>query len=213
MSRQNLYLTLINTLIGIGMSLLLKGNILVFVLAFIIVGTILFIERKWLNEKIFRNKKSWAVAGYATVAVFMIVSLVFITKPSRETSAIVKTVHGFLDQVKIGDYKNAYAKLAMVSQQTYFINDFINDHNNNHIKIQDYRIDEVAFNKFDDHKAVAIVSSPFLIYGQETLPIEMAKEEDGWRIVFSKAIVQNRPISSKKKSSGGAISGFFKKLF
>ena len=212
MNKQNLYITLVNTVLGIGFSLLLKGNILVFVLAFIVVGTILFIERKWLNEKIFRNKKSWAVAGYATIAALMIVSLIVITKPSRETSAIVKTVHGFLDQVKMGDYKNAYEELALISHKTYTLNDFISDHTNNHIKIQDYRIDEVAFNKFDDHKAVAIVSSPFLIYGQDTLPIEMSKEENGWRIVFSKAIVQNRTVTPKKKSNG-AISGFFKKLF
>ncbi len=74
MNKQNLYVSLVNTLIGLSFSLLLKGNVLIFVLAFIVLSTILFIERQWLYERVFRKKKWFAAAGYGAVALIIIVT-------------------------------------------------------------------------------------------------------------------------------------------
>ena len=73
----------------------------------------------------------------------------------------------------------------------------------NRIKIQNFRIDEVIFNKYDKKEAVAVVSSPFTLYGRETLNLEMIKEEEGWRIVFSGAIFHpNAPGQGKVRRRG-----------
>jgi hypothetical protein len=203
-----------NIFIGMGVAFLLKGSILAVALIVILIGTIIFIERKWLYENVFRRKKRYAVAGYSSLAALMMVFLILITSPSRDTSHIIKLVNGFLQNVTSGDYRSAYEKLSEVSKKAYSLNDFVNDHVNNHIKVQNFRIDKVIFNEYDKRKAVAVVSSPFTLYGRETLRLELSKEEDGWRIVFSRTIFPpNAPGQGKSKGNVGSITTFFKKLF
>ena len=97
MKKETLYITLINIFIGMGVSFLLKGNILAVVLIIIAIGTIIFIERKWVYENVFRRKKRYAAAGYSFLAALMMVFLTLITLPSRDTSHIIKLVNGFLE--------------------------------------------------------------------------------------------------------------------
>ncbi len=213
MKKENLYITLINIFIGMGVSFLLKGSILAVVLIVIAIGTIIFIERKWINESIFRRKKRYAVVGYSSLAALMLVFIFLITSPSRDTSHIIKLVNGFLQNVTSGDYRGAYEKLSEESKKAYALNDFVNDHVENRINVQNFRIDEVVFNEYDKRKAVVVVSSPFTLYGRETLNLEMIKEEEGWRIVFSRTIFHpNAPGQGKSKKSGDSITNFFKKL-
>ncbi len=223
MNKQNLYVSLINTLIGISFSLLLKGNVLICVLAFIVLITIMFIERQWLYETIFRRKKWIALASYGAVALTMLITLIVFTKSSRATSVIVKNVNAYFADIKIGDYQAAYDLLSDVSKKSYPLSEFVDAHSGNRMKIQDFRVDDVTFNRYDDKKAVVTISSPFLIYGQDTLPLEVLNEDGTWRIVLSKSIVGNRIVSkestgkeySAKKESkkGGKVSTFFKKIF
>ena len=197
-----------------GVSFLLKGSILAVVLIIIAIGTIIFIERKWIYENVFRRKRLYAVTGYSFLATFMLVFLFLITSPSRDTSHIVKLVNGFLQNVTSGDYRDAYKQLSDVSKKAYTLNDFANDHVEKRIKVQNFRIDEVIFNEYDKRKAVVVVASPFMLYSRETLNMEMIKEEEGWRIVFSRTIF--RPKASgqvKSKEKGSYITNFFKKLF
>ena len=198
-----------------GASLLLKDyTILAFILSFLVVGTIIFIERKWIDERIFGKRKWPAIAAYSALAVIFMAGLLFITKPSRETSLILTSVHAFLDDIKVRDYRGAYGQLSGASKKTYALNDFIRDHSNNGMKVEDFTIDQVIFNKYDDKKAVAVISSPFLLYGHETLNLEMIKEDKEWRVVFSrKTVVGKGPVSSQSRKKDGAISKFFKKLF
>ncbi|MCX5806759.1 MAG: hypothetical protein NT010_11980 [Proteobacteria bacterium] len=214
MKKENLYITLINIFIGMGVSFLLKGSILAVVLIVIAIGTIIFIERKWIYENIFRSKKRYAVMGYSFLAALMLTFLFLITTPSRDTSHIIKLVNGFLEDVTAGDYRGAYEQLSKVSKKAYTLNDFANDHVENRIKVQNFRIDEVIFNKYDKKKAVTVVSSPFTLYDRETLNLEMIKEEEGWRIVFSRTIFHPNAYSQgKSKKKGGLITNFFEKLF
>jgi hypothetical protein len=213
LNKQSIYITLINTFIGMGASLLLKDNILlVFVLSFLVIGTIIFIERKWFNEKICREKIWYVRAGYFALAVFFIIGLFFITKPSHKTSLILTSVRIFLDDIKARDYPGAYEQLSSASKHNYSLSDFTNDHSNNRTEVQDFTIDQVIFNKYDDNKAV--ISSPFLLYGHETLNLETIKEDKGWRVVFSrKTLVGKASDSSKSSRKDGVITNLFKKLF
>jgi 4-amino-4-deoxy-L-arabinose transferase-like glycosyltransferase len=214
MRKENLYITLINIFIAMGVSFLLKGSILAVVLIVIMIGTIIFIERKWIYENVFRGKKQYAVAGYSFLAALMLVFLFLITSSSRDTSRIINLVNGFFQDVTAGDYRGAYEQLSEVSKKAYTLNDFANDHAENHIKIQNFRIDEVIFNKYNKREAVAVVSSPFTLYGRETLNLEMIKEEEGWRIVFSGTIFHpNTPGHRKSKNKEGLVTNFFKKVF
>lgn len=214
MNKQSIYITLINTFIGMGASLLLKDNtLLVFILSFLVIGTIIFIERKWINERIFRERKWYAIAAYSALAVTFIVGLLFVSKPSRETSLILTSVHVFLNDIKVRDYRGAYEQLSSASKKSYPLNDFIKDHSNNGIKVRDFTIDQVIFNKYDDKKAIAVISSPFLLYGHETLNLEMIKEDSEWHVVFSrKTAVGKASVSSKSRKKDGVITNFFKKL-
>ncbi|MEI6155154.1 MAG: hypothetical protein WCQ90_13830, partial [Deltaproteobacteria bacterium] len=128
MKKETLYITLINIFIGMGVSFLLKGSILAVVLIIIAIGTIIFIERKWIYENVFRRKKRYAVAGYSFLAALMLVLLSLITSPSRDTSHIIKLVNGFLQDVTAGDYRGAYEQLSEVSKKAYTLKDFANDH-------------------------------------------------------------------------------------
>jgi hypothetical protein len=212
MKKENLYVTLINIFIAMGVSFLLKGSILAIVLIVIMIGTIIFVERKWIYENVFRRKKQYAVAGYSFLTALMLVFLFFVTSPSRDTSHIIELVNGFFQHVTAGDYPGAYEQLSEVSKKAYTLNDFANDHAENRIKVQNFRVDEVIFNKYDKRGAVAVVSSPFTLYGRETLNLETVKEEDGWRIVFSRTIFHTNTTGQKKKK-GGIVTNFFKKLF
>ncbi len=140
----------------------------------------------------------------------------------RDTSVIVKNVNAYFAEIKAGDYKDAYEQLSSVSKKVYPLNEFVAAHSGNRMKVQDIRVDDVVFNRYDNKKAVVTISSPFLIYGQDTLPLEVLREEDGWRIVLSKSIVENRTprsggagreTANKDGKKGGAVSGFFKKIF
>jgi hypothetical protein len=48
-----------------SVSFLLKGSILAVILIVIVIGTIIFIERKWIYKNVFRSKKRHAVVGYS----------------------------------------------------------------------------------------------------------------------------------------------------
>jgi hypothetical protein len=214
LNKESIYIALINTFIGIGASLLLKNNALAFILSFLVIGTIIFIERKWINERIFRERKWCTIAAYSALAVTFMVGLFFITKPSRETSLILTSVHAFLNDIKVHDYRGAYEQLSSASKKSYPLNDFTKDHSNNGIKIQDFTIDQVIFNKYDDKKAVAVISSPFLLYGHKTLNLEIIKEDKEWRVVFKRnTIVRKASVSTKNRKKDGVITSFFKKLF
>jgi hypothetical protein len=218
MKKEALYITLINIFIGMGVTFLLKGSILAVVLIVIVMGTIIFIERKWIYENVFRRNRRYAMAGYFVLVALMMFFLFLITSPSRDTSHVVKLVNGFFQDVTAGDYRNAYGQLSAVSKATYTLNDFTNDHVENGIKIQNYRIDEVIFNPYDKRKVVAVVSSPFTLYGRETLNLEVVKEDKGWRIAFSRTIFHsNVPDQAKdkgkSKKKGDLVTNFFKRLF
>ena len=214
MKKENLYVALINTLLGMGVVSLLQGSILAYALAVILVGTIIFIERTWLYENVFRRKKWYAIAGYSVLAASMLVFLFFITATSRNTSLIVKQVNGFLHNLTVGDYRDAYEQLSEVSKKAYTLNDFTDDHKEKRIKFQNFIIHEVIFNKYDKGQAVAAVSSPFLLYGHETLNLDMIKEKGEWRIDFSRNMVNpNAPSAGRNKRNGGLITNFFNKLF
>ena len=214
MKKENLYITIINIFIGMGVSFLLKGSVLAIVLIVIMIGTIIFIEQKWIYQNVFKGKKHYAAAGYSILAAMILACLFLMTSPSRDTSHIIKLVDGFLQDVTAGDYRSAYGQLSEASKEVYTLNDFANDHVKNNVKVQNFRIDEVIFNKYDKRKAVAVVSSPFTLYGRETLNQEMIKEEGGWRIVFSRTIFHpNAPGGGKSNKRTGSITNFFKKLF
>jgi hypothetical protein len=213
LKKENLYVALINTLIGMGVTSLLHGSVLAYALIIILVGTIIFIERKWIYEKVFRSKKWYAVAGYSVLAAVMLIFLFVITASSRDTSLIVKRVNGFLQNVTAGDYGSAYKQLSEVSRRSYALKDFANDHKENRIKFQNFIIHEVIFNKYDERQAEVIVSSPFLLYGRETLNLEMIREQGEWRIVFSRTIVDPNAPGRGKSKKEGLITNFFNKLF
>ena len=197
-----------------GVAFLLKGSILDVILIVIAIGTIIFIERKWIYENVFRRKKLYAMTGYSFLALLMLAFLFLITLPSRDTSHIVKLVNGFLQNVTVGDYRSAYEQLSEVSKKAYTVKDFVNDHVENRIKVQNFRIDKVIFNEYDKSKAVVVLSSPFTLYGRETLNLEMIKEEKVWRIVFSRTIFYNSATDQRKGiKKGGYITNFFKKFF
>ena len=210
MNKQSIYVTLVNVLLGVLASFLLKATALTCVLAVIVVVTIAFIERKWLYEKIFRNNKWYAVAGYSFIAVVIITGSFFITQPDRDTSQIIKTANAFLNEIKSGDYEKAWNKLSSISKSSYPLKDFVRDHSNHQVKINDFRIDDVIFNKYDKSKVVAVVSSPFSLYGQNTLQLEMIKEENGWRLVFSKEIFEK---AYPRKKKDGILTGLIRKIF
>jgi hypothetical protein len=214
MKKENLYVTIINIFIGMGVSFLLKGSILAVVLIVIMIGTIIFIERKWIYQNVFGRKKQYAAAGYSFLAALMLAFLFLITSPSRDISHIIKLADGFLQDVTSGNYRGAYGQLSEESKKAYTLNDFTNDHVENSIKIENFRIDEVIFNKYDKRKAVAVVSSPFTLYGRETLNQEMIKEGGEWRIVFSRTIFHVNALAiGKSGRKADSITNFFKRLF
>jgi predicted PurR-regulated permease PerM len=207
---------MINSFIGIAASLLLKDNAVVaWVIGGLVISTVLYIERAWLQEHIFRNRRSSALIAYSILTAVFLTGLFMATEPMRKTSAIIESTSTFLNGIKSGDYKDSYARLSHSSQQGYKLADFIEDHSKNQIKIKDFTIDQVTFNKFDSKKALATISSPFTLYGHETLNLELIKETGEWRVVFSRNIVVTGKSSSSGKTNkkGGAITNFLNSLF
>lgn len=197
-----------------GLTSLLKGSILAYALIVILIVTIIFIERAWIFENVFRGNKRYAAAVYFLLATIMLVVLFFITAPNRDTSTIVKRINVFMQNVTAGEYQGAYEQLSETSKKTYTLKDFADDHKEKQIKFQNFIIHEVIFNKYDNSQAVATLSSPFLLYGRETLNLEMIKEGGEWRIVFSRTIIQpNIPSRGASKKNGGLITNFLNKLF
>jgi hypothetical protein len=217
LNKGSIYITLTNTFIGISASFLLHSStVIAFVVSFLTIGTILFIERKWVNEKIFRQKKWCAIAAYSFLAVLLIVGLFFLTKPNREMSLVLKNVHIYLNDIKAGDYRGAYEQLSSTSKESYPLDYFIKYHSSNNIKIQDFTIDQAMFNQYDNKKAEVVVKSPFLLYGREKLDLEMIKEGKKWCVVINRMVIPDKTsvatkIGNSKKS--GVITSFFKKLF
>jgi hypothetical protein len=224
MNKQNLYVALVNAVAGVAISLLLKGNLLIYGLAFIAILTILLIERRWIYEKVFRGKFWWTVTGYAVVFLAMIGAFYLINRANRDISLIIKATHDFVEHLKPGEYDKAYALLSDISKKSYPMDSFIKDNERSSVKIEDFRIDGVELNEFDKKKAVVKVSSPFLIYGQSSMSFESVKEDDGWRLVFTPSIIQQKGLqanqatdgsthpSPKRRSSGG-IGGALRSLF
>lgn len=216
MNKQSLYVTITNTFIGLSASLLLKDNALVtWVIAGLVIATILYIERAWLTEHLFSNKSSYTYSAYAVLAVIFLVGLFFATEPMRKTTAIIASTTSFLNGVKTGDYKNAYQNISHTSQQDYSLDDFTADHANGCAKIKDFTIEQVTFNRFDSNKALAVVTSPFKIYGHEILSLELVKEEGAWRVVISRKIVatEKSDQAPKAKKKVGALSKLFNSIF
>lgn len=217
MNKQALYLTIINTLFGLGITLFLKDNAVVaWLIISMIVVTIIFIERSWLNEHLFRNRLIVKYGSYTALGAAFLIGLYVTTEPMRKTSAIVASTTAYLTSVKSGDYPSAYAQLSHTSRQEYPLPDFTADHGNGVSKLHDFTIEQVTFNKFDPNKASAVISSPFKIYGQETLTLELVREYSEWRIALSrKKVATDKPVlpPPKVKKKGGVISNFFNALF
>jgi len=214
LKKENIYVALINTLLGMGVASLLRGSVLAYALIVILIGTIIFIERKWIYENVFHRKKQYAAVGYSILAAIMLFTLFFITAASRDTSLIVKRVNGFLQMVTATDYRGAYEQLSEVSKKVYALHDFANDHKEKRIKFQNFIIHDVVFNKYDKRQAVAMVSSPFMLYGHETLNLEIIKEGGEWRIDFSRSIVNPNALGrGKNRKNEGLITNFLDKVF
>ena len=222
MTRQNLYVAVFNAFLGVVFSLLLKGNLLIYVLTFIMVGTIVFIEHKWIYEKVFRKRKWPAIVGYVIFVIVMAGFIVLITRPNRDVSMIVNNVHAYFDHLKPGEYPKSYDMLSDLSRKNYSLSDFIIDHDKARVEIRDFRIDEVTLNDFDKKKALVRISSPFSLYGQTSLSLELVKDDDGWRLVFSPSMVRNKNTASADEENGkslrkrpreGKVGHFFRSLF
>jgi hypothetical protein len=212
-NKGSIYITIANTFVGISASFLLNNStVIAFVLSVLAVGTVLGIERKWLNEKIFRQNKWCEIATYSCLAVILIVGLFLLTKPNREMSQILKTVHVYLNDIKAGDYRGAYGQLSSTSKKNYPFDHFIKYHSNKGVKIQDFTVDKVAFNQYDDRKAEVVVTSPFLLYGREKLDLEMIKENEKWCVVVSRTTISDK-TSAANSGNSKKSGGFFSRLF
>ena len=99
MDKQNLYLALINAVFGVGISMLLNGNLLIYGLAFVVILTILLIERRRIYENIFRRKLGWTLAGYATVVVAMIGVMSFVNRSNWDKASIIETTQDFVEHL------------------------------------------------------------------------------------------------------------------
>jgi len=138
---------------------------------------------------------------------------VFVTKPNREISLILKSVHVYLNDIKAGDYRGAYEQLSSASKKNYPLDHFIRYHSNKGIKIQDFTVDKVMFNQYDDRKAEVVVASPFLLYGREKLDLEMIKEDKKWCIVVSRTTISDKTSAAANTGNSKKSGGFFRRLF
>jgi len=213
MNKQSFYVTIFNTFIGVITSFFIKDDGLVaWLIGSLVVGTIVYVERSWINEHIFRFKKKFAIAGCIFLITVFLVGLYFSTELIRKTSAVIESTSVFLNGIKTGDFGASYFRMSIASQDSYPIILFLADHEKGRVSIQDFTIEQVTFNQFDKTKAMAIVSSPFKIYGRETLNLELVKEEGQWRVVFSRStLIANKsaPIKPKKKSQPSIFKALF----
>jgi hypothetical protein len=214
LNKGSIYITIANTFVGISASFLLNNSaVIAFVLSVLAVGTVLGIERKWLIEKIFRHNKWFEIGVYSFLAVILIVGLFLLTKPDREMSQILKTVHVYLNDIKAHDYRGAYGQLSSASKKNYPLDHFIRYHSNKGIKIQDFTIDKIMFNKYDDRKAEVVITSPFLLYGREKLDLEMIKEGNKWCVVVSRTTISDKTPADANIGNSKKSGGFFSRLF
>ncbi|MFO1520149.1 MAG: hypothetical protein U1F57_10880 [bacterium] len=230
MNKQSLYIAFFNALFGVVLSLLLKGSLLIYVITFLIFLTIIFIERKWIYDTVFKHKKGRAIVGYVVMICVMVGFLVLITRPNRDMSMILSSTHRFIDHLRPGEYDQAYEVLSETSKLNYPKNDFISDQENFHVHAQEVRIDEVNLNEYDSKKALVKISTPFLLYGQNHLSLDMVKENGEWRMAFSPKMAERPPNASvsensadtkrdngtdksKEKRRPGAVRRFFHKVF
>lgn len=224
MNKESLYIAFLNALFGVVLSLLLKGNLLIYGLTFIVVVTILFIERRWIYEKIFKRKTWRAVAGYACLGLLMIGFAFLVTRSNRDMSLIVKTARDYLSDLQPNKYPQAYEKLSTPSKKSIPLDLFIKNHTQASVTVHDFRIEQAELNEFDKSKAVVRVSSPFLIYGQNSVALELVKEEGKWWVVLSPQMIDQKNLQStaandsthrvkKRSSSSGKMGHFFRSLF
>jgi hypothetical protein len=218
MQKENLYVAFLNALLGVAVTLLLKGNLLIYGLAFLIIVTMLFIERRWVYEKVFRRNPLVAAAGYAALVILMAGFFALVARSGRDTTLIVKTTRSYIRHLQPGEYAKSYELLSTISKKSYPLEKFIKDHQRSAIKVQDFTIEEVKVNEFDKNKAVVRVSSSFLIYGQNSLPLELVKEDGAWKMLFSPTLFAKKEGSSSatgrpRKQSQGNIGQALKSLF
>jgi len=220
MDKQNLYVALLNAGFGVLISLLVNGSLLIYSLAFIAGFTVLLIERRRIYEKVFRGKLGWTVGGYVMVLISMIAALFVINQGNRDKALIIQATRDFVGHLKPGEYAQAYTVLSDLSKKSYSEDLFLKDNQRLAVKVNDFRIDGVEFNEFDKNKAVVKVSSPFLIYGQNSMAFEFVKELAGWRLAFTPSILQGKTpqanqadrTGSKRRSSGG-LGGAIRSIF
>jgi hypothetical protein len=214
LNKGSIYITIANTFVGISASFLLNNStVIAFILSVLAVGTVLGIERKWLKEKIFRHNKWFEIGVYSFLGVILIAGLFLLTKPDREMSQILKTVHVYLNDIKACDYRGAYGQLSSTSKKNYPLDHFIRYHSNKGVKIQDFTVDKVMFNQYDNKKAEVVVTSPFLLYGREKLDLEMIKENEKWCVVISKTTILDKTSADANAANSKKRGGFFSRLF
>lgn len=214
MKKEGFYATLINTLVGMGIFPLLKGNLLALVLITIFIITLIILERKWIYRVIFRRKRNFAIAGYFGLVAVFLITLFVLTTPTRETSVIVKQVNGFLHKVTKGHYQDAYKHLSDESKKAYPLREFSRDHTKNRVKIQNFVIQDVTFNKYDKSEAAVVVAAPLKLYDRDAISLDMVKENGEWRVVFSRSIVTcDAAATAVPVKKEGAFVQFFKGLF
>jgi hypothetical protein len=214
LNKGSIYITIANTFVGISASFLLNNSkVIAFVLSVLAVGTVLGIERKWITEKIFRHNKWFEIGAYSFLAFILVIGLFLLTKPDREMSQILKTVHVYLNDIKTCDYRGAYGQLSSTSKKNYPLDRFIQYHSSKGIKIQDFTVDKVMFNQYDDRKAEVVVTSPFLLYGREKLDLEMIKEGKKWCVVISRTAILDKTPADANITNSKKSGGFFSRLF
>jgi hypothetical protein len=234
LNRQSLYVAIINTMIGVGASLLFKDNLAIaWVLMVLVLITIIYIERAWLFVNVFRSRLGIAVATATLMAALFLAGLVVTTEPQRKTRAVVRTITLFLGSLKSNNQSAAYNLLSRSSRETYLRADFIGDHSGCR-RLKDFTIEQVTLNHYDGNKAHVQVSSPFQIFGHGTTNMELVREMGEWRVVLDRkeviveqpapapAAAVKRPVPKKGakrtapedlKKKNGAVTSFFKKIF
>jgi hypothetical protein len=234
LNRQSVYIAIINTLIGLSVSLLFKDNTaIVLVISGLVLGTILYIERKWIVANIFRHRSGMAIVTAILLFALFVAGFMAITSPQRKTHAAIRAVSAFLGELKAGRQSNAYNLLSKSSRDAYLPKDFISDHSGSG-KVREFTIEQVILNSFDKNKARVKVSSPFQIFGHDSLDVDLVRESEEWRIVLSrKDVVPERVVSippeepakrpatvkpaahvkQTKKKKDGAVTSFFKTVF
>lgn len=168
----------------------------------------------WLSVGMLKNRSSFAVAVYASLAAMALAAGIYLTEPLRKTSAVKAVTTEFLNGIKSSDYKNAYNQLTSASRQGYKLSDFIVDHTGISPKIQNYAIAQLTLDKHDNGKAFARISSVSILYGQKKPTLELNKEDGKWRVVLSRnVVVAPLPTAHRAKQKGGGLNSFINSIF